>query len=121
MLLFALVHSALAAEPEWERRDDTWRRTYMPDPHLAFDQSLVLGFGSGHFYAHDKPGGFTHLGLQTGGLLLTAAGAATLDNGGDGPRVLLLAGATTFLVSRIVDMVTAPLAAHRYAASKGLD
>lgn len=121
MLLTLMLHCALAAEPPLA--DDSWRQMYLeatlPDPHLAFNESLVLGFGSGHFYAHDKAGGFAHLGTQAGGLVLAASGLGMgWNNRSDAPKVMIVTGALTFLTSRIIDMVTAPNAAHGYAARR---
>lgn len=129
MLLVAFIHVALAADADPPQfTNDSWRRLYLeaslPDPHVAYAESLGLGFGAGHFYAHDKVGGFTFLGVEGAGLIAgttgavmsqTAYGRNSQANLGYG---LLGLGVTTLIVGRIADAITAPHVAHKYAAEQ---
>lgn len=106
-----------------------WSRFYLdktlPDPRVAFSESLVAGFGTGHFYADDRTMGYIHAGAQGGGLLLGGVGALLLTQAplGDTPRIaartaggVIGTAAVIFVVDRIIDFATAPAAAHRKAA-----
>lgn len=41
-----------------------------PDPSVAFWESMIFGFGTGHFYSGNRREGFVHLGIQASALLL---------------------------------------------------
>lgn len=130
MVALVLTSMALAADPA--HLEPEWRRMYLeatlPDPHVAFDMSAKIGFGTGHFYAQDPAGGRLHAGVQASGLAVGATGFLLYANVcADGhcnedARAIWLAvafsGATTFLVDRVVDALTAPRAAHRFAAKQ---
>ena len=73
MLFLAILPAAFARSP---LEDDEWRAKYLPDPQVAWSQSITLGFGTGHFYAHDPVAGGVHLGVQTLGAAILAAGLA---------------------------------------------
>jgi hypothetical protein len=115
MLILAILPAALAVSPM--DRDDAWRARYLPDPQVAWSQSITIGFGTGHFYAHDPVAGGVHLSIQALGAAILAGGLAQKGNG----TAAISAGALIFIGDRIIDAVTAPLAAHRFRARRGHD
>jgi hypothetical protein len=86
-----------------------------PDPTAAILESLVVGFGSGHFYCNDKQAGYAHLGVQAGGVVLAAIGGALVANGTSAGAPVELVGATAIAVSRVVEVATVPYAARKEA------
>lgn len=127
----ALPQPTLSAEQFTALDESAWRRFYLaetlPDPKIAFTESLILGFGTGHFYTKDLPMAYVHMGIQTGGLALAGIGALTYIGAPDAdhPRhtrqtsgEVIGVGATMFVVDRIIDIATAPAAAHRRAAQE---
>ena len=88
----------------------------LPDPGAATALSGFLGFGSGHFYAGEPEGGYTHLSLQLSGIALAVASVFVRQ-----PRVATsmgISGGTMVLTSRVLETLTAPRAAHRTAEKR---
>lgn len=88
----------------------------VPDPTTALLSSAIVGFGTGHFYAHDSSGGWLHAGAQAGGLALFGLGQllgnqAFTPEGEKGGKALSAVGMVICVGSRLVDTATAPRAA----------
>jgi hypothetical protein len=102
--------------------DAMWRiaqlEQQLPDPNTAMLQSLVFGFGAGHYYAGNNKRGRLHMGMQAGGLALSALsflyGAKIADETwkyelASGTMVV---GGAVFGADRVWDIYTAPSSAH---------
>lgn len=88
----------------------------VPDPTTALLSSTIVGFGAGHFYAHDATSGWVHAGLQAGGILVFGLGRMVADqaftsDGVAAGQAISVVGASLFVGSRLVDAATAPYAA----------
>lgn len=89
----------------------------VPDPTTALLSSALVGFGAGHFYAHDMDAGWLHLGLQAGGLGLWGLSAlikpaAWNPSGQTAAKAIGVLGLGITVGSRLWDAGTAPRAAE---------
>jgi hypothetical protein len=85
----------------------------LPNPAAAAALSGFVGFGAGHFYAGDMPGGTTFLLLESAALLAAGAGFAV-----DDPQTqagVIVGAAVAHVALRLIDVGSAPAAAHRAA------
>ncbi len=92
-----------------------------PDPVVAWLNSAVIGFGTGHFYSGNPSEGWTHLTVQVGCLGLAGLGTliSTQANSGLGRDLgagLLVVGSLGFSVGRVADIYRAPLSAQEERA-----
>ncbi len=91
-----------------------------PDPNVALRESIILGFGAGHFYSGEKREGLIHMGLQAGGAALGVAwsliGMNTKTKGARGFCFgVAVTGAAVAGADRVFDIYRAPLNAHKAA------
>jgi len=102
--------------------DALWRiaqlEQQLPDPNTALLESLLFGFGAGHYYSGHNERGTLHLGLQVGGLALSGLGVLYGNNVADETweyklaSGLMVVGGVVFGADRVVDIYTAPSSAH---------
>lgn len=76
-----------------------------PEPGVAMALSGLVGFGSGHFYAHQSGAGAAFLLTEAGGTALTSAGIHALGEG-KSPG-LFVGGAVVVGLLHIFDFATA--------------
>jgi hypothetical protein len=109
---------ALTQQQAWEL---TRVQATLPDPNTALNQSLIVGFGAGHFYAKQPQIGYIHASVQVAalGIAGVSAGLATQvsSSGTKGQRrtAMMFVGFGVFGVARLVDTYTAPISAHMTA------
>jgi len=109
---------ALTQEQAWELAQV---QATLPDPNVAMNQSLIVGFGSGHFYAKQPMPGFIHAGVQLVGVAVAAAGMAkkfSLPSGSNAyeeAQTLQFIGLGIAGAGRLADAYTAPFSARRTA------
>lgn len=89
----------------------------VPDPTTALLSSFLVGFGAGHFYAHDTRNGMIYAGVQAGGIALFgissfAAANSFTEDGAKAARVFGALGLSLSIGARMVDAATAPGAAQ---------
>ncbi len=95
----------------------------VPDPNTALLQSTILGFGAGHFYAHNSRRGGLHLALQLGGIGLSALGFrygmnANSQTEAKLAEAMVFIGSGVFAGDRVFDIFTAPMSAHDEAEER---
>jgi hypothetical protein len=112
-----LIGAALAQEPAPIpplARDVT---AFLPDATTATLQSTIVGFGSGHFYAGEKPAGAVFATSQGVGVLIVGLGALALaaeqeerprDRETSGHVTMIGVGGTVFALARTFDIALAP-------------
>ncbi len=102
-------------------RGDPWRvaRAYgkAPDPMVAALDSLLLGFGTGHFYAGNHEEGFAHLGTQVGLLGVIGLSALVMSEARNtGTQrfgsIMVGVGSSALVGARVVDFYRAPISAR---------
>jgi len=89
----------------------------VPDPTTALLSSFLVGFGAGHFYAHDTRNGWIYAGVQAGGLALYglsrfAVASAFTEDGRQAAQAFGALGLGLSFGARMVDAATAPAAAQ---------
>ncbi len=101
---------AMSAREAWElsRIEHT-----LPDPNVALNQSLIVGFGAGHFYAKQPQKGYIHAGIQ--GLFAVTALLGVQQasrSSGYGWENLSYASLGLLGAARLSDAYTAPYSAR---------
>lgn len=106
MLLLSMP--AMSADPRrfTPEEVDPYLQVQLPNEDVALAQSMVLGFGTGHFYAGHVPRGLLFAGIEGGGAILLASDDSSVNVVG---YVLLVGG-------RILDAAMAPITARQRAA-----
>jgi hypothetical protein len=85
----------------------------LPNPAAAAALSGFVGFGAGHFYAGDMSGGTAFLLLESATLLGAGAGFAVDDS--QTQAGVIVGAAVAHVALRLIDVGSAPAAAHRAA------
>jgi hypothetical protein len=104
---------AMSAQEAWElsRIEHS-----LPDPNVALNQSLIVGFGAGHFYAGQRQRGLIFAGIQLVGAGIAGAAAVKEANSSVYSEYtyapLMWVGLGIAGAARLADAYTAPYSAH---------